>query len=271
LDTQGYADVNGTRLYFEVAGSGRQAVVLIHGFSLDTRMWDDQFEAFARHYRVLRYDARGYGRSALPGVEGHYHAEDLRALLDEVEISLAYLVGLSWGAAVAAEFVLAYPEMSGAWVAADPVLWGYEGWSEDYVRTLSGLEEAGREGGVEAARHLWLGSPLFAPALEKPKVAERLRLIVGDYSGWHWTHHDTGLLPEPPAAIRLEEIRVPTLTVVGERDMPDHIAIADEIARRVPGAGKVTLPGAGHMANMESPGDFNRAVLRFFAEVDAAG
>jgi pimeloyl-ACP methyl ester carboxylesterase len=65
---QGFADVNGARLYFEMAGSGHP-VVLIHGFTLDTRMWNDQFEVFAQPYQVLRYDLRGFGQSALPTTE----------------------------------------------------------------------------------------------------------------------------------------------------------------------------------------------------------
>ena len=59
----GFAEVNGTRLYYEVAGSG-DPVVLVHAFTLDTRMWNDQFEALAREFRVIRYDARGFGKSA---------------------------------------------------------------------------------------------------------------------------------------------------------------------------------------------------------------
>jgi 3-oxoadipate enol-lactonase len=76
----GIVEVNGTRLYYEAAGSG-PALVLIHGFNLDTRMWDDQFEVFAQHYRVVRYDARGFGQSALPTDEPYTGADDLQALL----------------------------------------------------------------------------------------------------------------------------------------------------------------------------------------------
>ena len=64
----GYAEVNGTRLYYELAGEG-DPIVLIHGFTLDTRMWDDQFNEFASNHRVLRYDLRGYGKSAKPSDE----------------------------------------------------------------------------------------------------------------------------------------------------------------------------------------------------------
>ena len=73
---KGTVDVNGTCLYYELAGSGHP-LVLVHGFSLDTRMWDDQFETFAQHYRVMRYDCRGYGKSALPTDDNYTDADDL--------------------------------------------------------------------------------------------------------------------------------------------------------------------------------------------------
>ena len=59
----GFANVNGTRLYYEMSGRG-DTVIFVHGFTLDTRMWDDQFDTFARRYRTIRYDARGFGKSA---------------------------------------------------------------------------------------------------------------------------------------------------------------------------------------------------------------
>ena len=78
---QGLAEVNGARLYYEVAGSGHP-LVLIHAYALDTRMWDSQFEEFAQRYQVVRYDVRGFGRSAPPTEESYSHVEDLKALLD---------------------------------------------------------------------------------------------------------------------------------------------------------------------------------------------
>jgi 3-oxoadipate enol-lactonase len=77
---KGFADVNGTRLYYEMAGSGHP-LILIHGFTLDTCMWDDQFEVFAQHNQVTRYDLRGFGKSTLPTTEPYSHADDLKILM----------------------------------------------------------------------------------------------------------------------------------------------------------------------------------------------
>jgi pimeloyl-ACP methyl ester carboxylesterase len=72
----GHAEVNGTRLYYEIAGAGHP-LVLIHGYTLDNRMWEDQFEVFSKQYKVLRYDLRGFGKSAHPSPgEKYCHTED---------------------------------------------------------------------------------------------------------------------------------------------------------------------------------------------------
>lgn len=93
----GYAEIEGALLYYELIGSG-PVLVLLHGFSFDTTVWDDQIEAFARHFRVLRYDLRGFGRSTCADIS-YTHADDLKTLLDHLKIQEAYLVGLSMEAA----------------------------------------------------------------------------------------------------------------------------------------------------------------------------
>ena len=95
--TSGFVDVEGTRLYYEVAGSGTP-VVLLHGGMLNLRQWDEQFDILAKEFLVIRYDARGYGRSAL-GSAPYSHHEDLAALLRALDVERPHLVALSNGAA----------------------------------------------------------------------------------------------------------------------------------------------------------------------------
>jgi 3-oxoadipate enol-lactonase len=266
METQhGFAAVNGTRLYYEVAGGG-DPLVLIHGFTLDTRMWDDQFAPFAERYRVVRYDARGFGKSAVPDDAPYTHADDLAALLGHLSISSAAILGLSMGGGIATDFALEYPTMTRALIAVDSTLGGYRT-SDDWNTRFGHLGQTARTVGVEATKAEWLADPLFAPANERPDVAARLRQMVMDYSGWRWMHRDPHRSQEPPAAERLTEMTAPTLVLLGERDLPDFHAIADIITRQAPGARKIVLSGVGHMANMEAPEQFNAAVLGFLAEI----
>ena len=84
---------------------------------------------------------------------------------------------------------------------------------------------------MEAARESWLNDELFAPANELPQAAARLRQMVRDYSGYHWTNHDPGRWSDVPTSQRLEQITAPTLVIVGGRDLPDFHQIADKIGR----------------------------------------
>lgn len=262
---QGFALVNGTRLYYEVAGSG-PPLVLIHGHGLDTRMWDDQCALFAAHYRVVRYDLRGFGRSASVGEAPYAHEDDLAALLNHLGIARSVILGLSAGGAVAIDFALAYPAMARALIVVDAALNGHA-WSEAWSARWRSLRQTARTAGAHAANEEWLTHPLFAPANAQPAVAARLRQMVEEYSGWHWGNRDPQRGLDPPATERLHEIAAPTLVLLGERDLPDFHAIADRIADDVPGARKIVLPGVGHMANMETPERFNTEVLAFLAGI----
>jgi 3-oxoadipate enol-lactonase len=266
LKQQGLATVNGTRLYYEVAGEGRP-LVLVHGFTLDTRMWDAQFETLAQHYQVIRYDLRGFGKSALPTSESYAHSDDLKALLDYLGIARANLLGLSLGGAIIMELTLAYPELARALILVDTVLWGFQ-WSAEQSAMDGAIWTKAGESGVQAAKQLWLNHPLFEPARKNPAVALRLAEIVSDYSGWHFIHNDPGRVPDPPAARRLDQFNAPTLVMVGERDLPDFQRIADTCQQQIANARKVTLPNAGHMSNMEAPDRFNEAILSFLSDVE---
>jgi pimeloyl-ACP methyl ester carboxylesterase len=91
-----YAEINEAKIYYEIAGSGIP-LILVHGFSLDRRMWDDQFAFLATEYRVIRYDVRGFGNSTDVPVQPYSYPDDLMRLMDHIGIEAAHLVGLSMG------------------------------------------------------------------------------------------------------------------------------------------------------------------------------
>ncbi len=264
----GLVELMGTRLYYETAGLGLP-VVLIHGFANDTRAWDFQFEPFARRHQVLRYDLRGFGQSALPGGEEYSHADDLRALLDHLEIPVACLVGHSMGGDVALAFSLACPRRVRALVLLDSTLWGFP-WSTEWRNSLREVSRAAREAGIEKARNMWADHPLFRPALERPELTAEVRGTLARYSGWHWVNRDPVRQPDPPTARQLDRIGAPVLVLAGERDLPDFQAVADLLHQGIRGARKLVLPNVGHLPNLEGPEEFNEAVLGFLSGVGKA-
>jgi pimeloyl-ACP methyl ester carboxylesterase len=228
---------------------------------MDRRMWDPQFESWSKKYRVVRYDVRGYGRSATPTLP-YSDVDDLLAVLDSLGIARARLVGLSLGGRIAIDFTLVHPDRVASLVAVAAGMSGFEFSAGNYPQQLRAAQE---EGG-EAAAELWLKDPYMVPAMEHPELAPRIRQLVLE-NAREWLQNP--LLARrlrPPAARRLAEIRMPTLVVVGDRDVPDMQKVADQLAAEVRGARKVVIPGAGHIVNLEKPAEFDRAVLGFLAE-----
>jgi 3-oxoadipate enol-lactonase len=258
----GFAEVNGTRLYYETAGSG-DALVFIHGFGADSRTWDAQFDALAAGYQVVRYDMRGFGKSAVPTGEPYTHTGDLAALLDSLGTAQACVIGQSMGGGVAIDFVLAYPQAVCSLVLVDSGLEGYEfaEWEESWGAVFG----IAATQGTQASLAFMIGLPAFQTLRANPALESRLMQIWSDYSGWHFANRDPVQNVDPPAIHRLEQIRVPTLVIVGEHDFADHHAIAGILQQRIPDAQKIVLPGVGHVSMMEAPGQFNEAVSTFLA------
>ncbi|MDQ6633539.1 MAG: alpha/beta fold hydrolase [Gemmatimonadota bacterium] len=264
----GTAAVNGTTLYYESAGSG-PVVILLHGGNLDRRTWDDQFAALAAHYRVVRYDARGFGRSGAASAPFAAH-DDPFALLQYLQIRHAALVGLSLGGRIAVDFTLAHPTMVDGLVLAGPGLNGWRwGPERDTTWRTDALSALARGDSVAAAL-AWLRSDYMRPAMGQPDLATRVRKLTADNASfWMWRTR----VPDPereasPAALgRLGEIKTPTLLIVGGEDTPDIRGIVDTLAANIAGARKVVYEGAGHMVNMEQPHRFTDDVLAFLQVV----
>ncbi|UCE60409.1 MAG: alpha/beta hydrolase [Phycisphaerales bacterium] len=262
----GYVKVGRAKLYYEELGEG-YPLVLIHGGGIDLRMWDQQFEVFAEHFRVIRYDVRGHGRSRC-GREDFSDQEDLRGLLKQLGIERAHMVGLSLGGFIAIDFALQYPQMVSALIPVSPGLSGYPNDSEQVRAHRAELGAAfgdgDLEGAIEIALRAWIDGPHREPAEVDPAVRERVRVMAREGIGRFVSRAGLQGL-DPPAFERLAEIRVPTLCIIGDIDMPDLRAIMDAIVSNVPGAEKVVVPGVAHMVNMEKPREFNRIVLDFLS------
>jgi 3-oxoadipate enol-lactonase len=258
----GLAELNGGQIYYEAAGSGR-ALVLIHGGQMDRRMWDEQFALFAKSYRVIRYDARGFGRS--PASTNVYaDEEDLASLLKYLKVEKASIVGLSLGGRIAIDFALAHPEMTIAIVPVAPGLSGFH-FSEDPALLESW--HAAQDGKWEKVTELWLKSGYMSPAMENPKIAPRLHQLALENAHENMDNGALERVLNPPAIERLRQLRVPTLVIVGNRDVNDIHEICGLLYARVPGVKEIVIENSGHIVNMEQPEEFNRAVLDFLASV----
>jgi pimeloyl-ACP methyl ester carboxylesterase len=259
----GFAPVAVPTLYYETAGQG-EPIVLIHGGQMDRRMWDRQFSNLGKTYQVVRYDVRGFGQS--PGAIMPYSDDDdLLALLDHLHIARVHLVGLSLGGRISLDFALTHPERVKSVVLVGPGMSGFD-WSKESQQSFMAVVNAIQRDGPQRAVEMWLKDPYMVPAMEHKDIAPRLRELATDNMR-AWVSNDAlDRVIDPPAAKRLKSVHVPTLVIVGSRDVPDIQRIVERISHEVPGAKKVVIEGAGHIVNMEKPDDFDRALSDWLAE-----
>ena len=257
----GLAEVNGTKLYYEMAGSGH-ALVLIHGGGVDRRLWDGQFAEFAKHFRVIRYDLRGSGKSEVPQTR-YSNGEDLRALLQYLKADKAYLLGLSRGGGVAFDLTVNHPEMVDALILVSSNL---SNLPEVYHTMIASAAKAGREEGIARAAEIWSSDPYQGPVQPnlpaRQKVAAIMRENLATFL-YFWNGPIAAQPGQRPASQRLTEVRVPTLVIAGERDAEQARANYDNWAKGIPGAKKVVVPGAAHLVNIDKPQEFVRIVVDF--------
>jgi len=260
--TAGLAEVNGTKLYYEVKGQGHP-LVFIHGGLLSSAEWDEQFHPFAEHYRTIRYDVRGFGKSETRKLP-YSNTEDLSDLLRFLGIKKTYLVGGSMGGAIAVDFALEHPAMVDALILVGPSVGGWQ-YSPEFGQRIYQIMLATVAEGAEKGADLWLGVPYMIPAPQNPAARQRFRrLFIADSHGFLAPWYLARPL-NPPTLQRLSDLHVPTLIIMGQLEDSENLAVADTLATKITGAKKIIVPNAGHLVDMEKPEEFNRIVLDFLS------
>jgi len=263
----GYAPSDGAKIYFESAGAG-PTVVFIHAGVSDRRMWDSQFDFFAKKFRVVRYDLRGFGKSEMPDLP-YSNRADLGNVLLHLKIDKAALIGCSMGGATAIDFTLEHPERVTALLPVGAGVSGWNEWSDEGIRYFTEFMRLAKEGNIERAREmdavLWLDGPARDPSRIDPAYRRRAREIHKDnFSFTLFAHPEQEL--KPPAIGRLREINCPTLVLVGDSDTPELMKLATRLAKEIPGARFVTIANAAHLPNLEHPDEFNALVDEFLIQ-----
>ncbi|MEP6978657.1 MAG: alpha/beta hydrolase [Thermoleophilia bacterium] len=253
------AELNGARIAYDVTGSG-PVVTLIHAGIADRRMWRDAVPALADEFTVLTYDQRGFGDSTLPSGPATY-TDDLRALLEHVDIERTVLVGVSMGGRTALELTLLHPERVSHLVLVGAGLpdwaWSAEMQRADEEETAA-FDAGDFERAIRGNVEFWIGSASSEVRDLSAEMQRRAFAIpVPD------PEPSSPPPLDPPASQRLSEIDVPTLVVVGENDVDDFKQIAGALAEGIPGARKVTMTDTAHLPPLEHPEEFNRILLDF--------
>ncbi|MGC4044313.1 MAG: alpha/beta hydrolase [Armatimonas sp.] len=262
--SSGMAPVEGTELYYEVAGEG-EPLVLLHAGFVDSRMWDPQLAPLAERFRVVRYDRRGCGKSALTGGSFSYR-KDLQSLLDFLGIERAHYIGCSVGGETVIDFALEHPERVNSLVLVSSALGGYPLQGEmppllkDFMAALQGKQI---ERAADLAVQIWIDGPKRTaeqvdPALRAFAREMSLTALAGIFA------KEESL--EPSAYERLKDNQqrraFPALVVLGALDDDSILQIGELLTERL-GAEKFLIPEAAHLPSLEKPDKFLTKVLEF--------
>lgn len=267
--SEGFAEAEHGRLWFETAGDG-PAIVFLHPGLWDSRTWDGQLEVFSKRYRVVRYDARGYGRSSRPEPGIPYsHVDDLVAVMDAVEVDRAALVGCSMGASTAIDAALTHPaRVTGLALAGSGINGDFDvtpGEEAELEWLNAPVEEAMNRRDLEQAEDARLR--IWAPLGTDDPAGARIREIA--FGNLHELTMDESGKRDiwPPAADRLEEVAAPCLVLPADRDPTVYRRLSAILAERIPNARLLQIAETDHVVNMRRPAEFNRVVIEFLGEV----
>lgn len=250
-----FVDVDGGRIHFEECGSGADAVVLLHDGVVDSAVWEDVWPSFCKQFHTIRYDRRGYGYSPAT-TKPYYEADDLAALLRDRKITHAALVASSHGGEVALNFALRYTALVSDLVLVGPAATGFS-YSEYFLMRERANSQSEKASDLMDAsvRDRFLIVPGHDAA--RKRLRELLTAAPQDL-----THEDMPL-PEKPNFPYVQELRMPTLILIGSGDIADNQAIAGALVMAIPGAVRVVVPDAGHLKYLEQPEIFFGQVSRF--------
>ena len=267
---------DGVRIYYEETGTGTP-IVFVHEFADDYRGYEPQIRYFARRYRCIAYNARGYPPSEVPEDPSRYSQDrardDIRAVLDGLSIAKAHVVGLSMGGFATLHFGLAYPERALSLVVAGcgygAELGKRQQFHEETAKTAALIESAGMK---VAAQTYGIGPTRVQFQNKDPRGWAEFAAQLAEHSSTGSSLTMLGVQRRRPSLYdlvdRMQRLTVPTLIVTGDEDEP-CLEPGLLMKRSIATSGLVVIPNSGHTINLEEPDLFNRACDDFFHQVEA--
>jgi pimeloyl-ACP methyl ester carboxylesterase len=267
---------DGVRLFYEEAGSG-YPVLFVHEFAGDWRSYETQLRYFARRYRAVAFNARGYPPSDVPEDWRQYSQErardDIRDVLDGLGIAKAHVVGISMGGFATLHFGLAYPERASALLVGGC---GYgaqpdkrQQFQDETTRTAGQIESRGME---EVSKTYGAGPTRVQLQNKDPRGYAEFLSQLAEHSTRGSANTMRGVQARRPSLWDLVEgmqkLDVPTLVAHGDEDDP-CLEPGLLMKRTIPSAALVVFPNTGHALNLEEPDLFNRVLADFFHQVES--
>jgi pimeloyl-ACP methyl ester carboxylesterase len=264
------------KLYYEDTGSGTP-VVFVHEFAGDYRSWEPQVRHFARRYRCIAFNARGWTPSEVPQGVSSYSQErardDIRCVLDHLQIEKAHVAGLSMGGFATLHFGIAYPQRARSLVIAG-VGYGAEKDQRERFRNEALVIATKLENeGMAPFAELYAYGPTRVQFQNKdPRGFAEFKRQLAEHSAKGAANTQLGIQRERPSIFdlgpQLAKLNMPTLILNGDEDWPCLLP-GLFMKRMILSSALQLLPNSGHAINVEEPDAFNAALAAFWAQVDA--
>ena len=253
----GFIKAGNMDVYYERVGKG-EAIILLHAGLQDHTMWQSQVKELSTHYKVITPDLPFHGKTN--GNDTTLLAQDIiKILLDSLHLKKVNIAGLSMGAAIAMDFIIAYPQMANKAIIISAGINGYEKthpvdsismeWYSHFTKALMGKDtvKAAAEFTKAWAEGIYrkkdsLKSPVSRFVYSKTLANLRMHKM----EGW------PSLQKNPPAMEKLINIRVPVLVIDGDKDLPYITTCSKYMAENIPGARRIIMKDVAHMLNLES-------------------
>ena len=266
-----FAYINTNPLYFVEQGS-REAmpVIFLHGFPFSHEMWKAQLELVGRDFRAIAYDIRGHGKSYVGEAQFtiEHHVDDLIGLLDYLEIAKVVIIGLSMGGYITLRALERNPERFRAAVLCDTKSEGDT--NDGKIKRFEGMKNV-RAHGSEAFAETF-SKAVFAPEsfTDRPEAVALIKGIITSTPALSIAGTLLALAARTDTTPSLERIKIPTLILVGEKDVTTPPANSQLMHEKITGSELHIIPAAAHMSNLENPSVFNHHLLSFLKRVASA-
>lgn len=263
-----WVDVDGGRLYVRSSGSG-SPIVMVHGWSLDHRIFGSQLQPLSRLHRVITYDRRGFGVSeAAPDLERE--AEDAAAIIAALELGPVHLLGMSQGARIALRFAVSHAGLVRSLMLQGPAVDGLDVPESPAERIpLDTYAQLARAGRMNEVRRRWLAHPMMALDEGLDDARRLLREIIRTWRGADLLDYGQRERRGVDLLGQLTKFEFPCLLLTGAHETAARRAHARKLLELIPDCREVIMPASGHLSNLSEPRLYNRCVTEFCAEVDA--
>lgn len=261
------ADVNGARLYYELSGDGDVPLVMVHGGIGSHQVWEPVVPSLAESFRVLNYDRRGHGRSDLPGdqMSVREHVDDLAAMIEELDLAPAWLVGNSSGGSVVFRLCGEQPDLLRGAIVHEPALFGLLEEDPDAAPMLAGaigavgnvMEKVASGDETSAAEDFC--EAMVGYGTWDPMPTEMRQMMIDNVG--RFPKEDVQVITCDPERIRSFE--KPVLLTMGDESPPIYAPVIEKLTGILPGPEVVRLNGTGHVPQITHPEAFAQTVEEF--------